>query len=452
MNWTRAACALAGFAGLLRAALGMRVGVPGNDGAIYLWAAESLARDGDFAAPWTTVFHAGSAHVIALGMACGMDSYAAAVVMMALASALSVYLMACILRELGGDGGWGLLALASFAFGFQFVRLPADVYSESFALPCVLLSLLLALRGRAARSAAAAALAYAFRPEAILALLATLVLVRREDGRSARRERGIALGVAALGVAAYAVGAAIAGGQGVATTPKLDFMLPLGPLGALRDGAWAGALERLGHNVTRLPGAAVGGLDFAVFFVGIASLFPARARRARFVRVAVLWMGAHLAVLLAFQVKPRFFLMLAPLLYPLVAIGMSVPWRGRQLARILMLASLALACGRVALDFVDPPRRDKLVEIEVGRDLAAEFGADALLSALPRVHWAAGRRPLPPWPWTAEALLRDEARCTPVVRMLALRASPANRAAVESDGRFVWRECRGERVDLYVRP
>lgn len=436
----------------IRLGLALRTAVPSNDGATYLWAVETFAR-GNFSDGFSTVFHAGAALVIAPFVVLGASPMFGAALAASLAAMGTVLCLDAILRKLDVEARARSLAIALYVVGFHFVRLPADVYSESFSILFVALCVLESLRGRYAKGAMFAGLAFWVRPEALLAAAIPLVLVRREP-----RERFVGVQVRSLIALAAVAGSYVVLRatfvDGALVPPKLEFMLPLGPLGPLFSGDVVEAISRLGHNLSRLPRAAISGLDYVVFFLALLGV-PALIRTHPRVAWAFVVFGClHIAVLLAFEVKPRFFLSLAPVVYPAVAQACAGNRGAARVAQVIAILALAAAILRVTKDFVEPPRADKRIELEVGRALRAEaIPEEQFASTLPRVAWAAGHRPLPPWPWTVEDLIArvlEPARGT--IRVVVLLRTPENRSAMDALPEFRPREPEpSARVDVYER-
>ncbi len=399
-------CGLIAVGVAIRFFLALRVGVPSNDGATYLWMTEVMAA-GRFSEAVSTIFHPGAAFIAApfaaLCAPLGLSSYQVFAALAALVAGVVAFAMDRSAAALGVSKGGRLVVVMTFVLGFHFVRLPADAYSESFALPLCALAVLATLRSRRCLAAFLAVLAYFVRPEALLYALPALLLARRRPWS--------VLAVVALGLAGFAaLRAALAGASTL--TPKLDFMLPLGPLGPLFDGDFVAAWRCLIDNVVRLPAAFASGLDLGFGYVGLVGLVIARATT----RAFLVLLAVHVAVLLCFEVKPRFFLMTAPVLLPALGVVWDRAGAWRALTRGVVILLLVVAVVRVGKDFVEPPRRDKVGELAFGRALANTEALDPtrIVISLPRVAWAAGLQPLPPWPWTPqsvkERILRPEHR------------------------------------------
>ncbi|MCB9892040.1 MAG: hypothetical protein H6832_17895 [Planctomycetes bacterium] len=464
------------LASAMRLALAFRVRVPSSDGAIYLWACEAIA-DGRFADGWSTVFHPGTAMLVAPLVGFGVSSDVAFALVATIAAGFVVIGIDRICRSFECDATARTVAMMLFVVGFHFVRLPADVYSEAFALPFVTWAIVMALRERWSMSAALAGCGFFVRPEAILvAVVPWMLSLARDSGRrtehakaggegrgtSTRRRNPARAIVGICVVCALSFGLLrgwLTGGH--ALTPKLDFMLPLGPLGPLFEGHFAEAASRLGSNVFRLVPSIASGLDYGSGFLGLIGLvLLAKSTRARAVvaRAMTTFALLHVITLLAFETKPRFFLMLAPILLPCVGV-LWMRLRGfmRQIVRVAILTTLVVAVVRDVKDQIDPPRSEKRVELELGRQLAARGSTlGNMVSALPRVAWAAGQRPLPPWPWTATELLQRVIE--PHHRILVMLATDDNLRAMIADPRGFRRVDtpghateRGARIAVYER-
>ncbi|MCA8968698.1 MAG: hypothetical protein KDC95_02905 [Planctomycetes bacterium] len=456
------------LASALRLALAFRVRVPSSDGAIYLWACEAIA-DGRFADGWSTVFHPGTALLVAPLVVIGVSSYVAFALVATIAAVFVIVGIDRICRSFECDATARIVATMLFVVGFHFVRLPADVYSEAFALPFVTWAIVAALRERWSMSAALAGCGFFVRPEAILVAVVPWLLSRSHDRRrnpedathAHRRAPGwTVLVICAVFVVSFALLRSwLTGGH--ALTPKLDFMLPLGPLGPLVEGNFSEFASRLGSNAFRIVPSIASGLDYGSGFLGLVGLVLLSKRTlagAVVVRAMAVFVLLHVITLLAFETKPRFFLMLAPILLPCVGVlWMRLRGAMRQLGRGVIVTTLVVAFVRDAKDLIDPPRIEKRVELELGRQLAARGAkAGSMVSALPRVAWAAGQRPLPPWPWTAAELLQRVVE--PKHRVLVMLATEDNLRAMIADPRGFHRidvpvhaSERGARIAVYER-
>ena len=441
------------IAAILRLVHGVGVPVPSTDGATYLAMAEAFAR-GDFAEGLSAIFHPGWPLLLAPLIALGCEPLTAAVV---LGSLLAGFGVACcslavsrvVARRLAPRNGEAsalvgaatAIALGLLVLGFHLVRLPADAYSEAAFAPSVAAILLASLSRRALVAAALVGVAAWIRPEGIVYLALPLLLVER--GVGARPPRRLLILVLAIAIAAaYPLLRALVGID-AAWTPKFGFMAELGPLGA---GGFADFFSRLAAHLIEWPSSGLRGLDFVTLpfaILGWILLFRTRVRapshaesgeeaetrhredndaQSRGNARSLAWATALVfalasAAMLAFQVKPRFFIGHAPLLVVLasVAIAECLARSSREhqsqaqgLARLglgLVGLGLVVAAVRVAKDIVDPPRVEKLVEVELGHWLARKGVAQQqLVTDLPRVAWAAGHMPLPPRQWTAERL------------------------------------------------
>ena len=422
-----AACAL-------RLVLGFRVSVPSTDGATYLWMSEAFA-EGRLSEGLSAVFHPGWPLCLSPLVALGLDPMTASVLVGSLAGGVAVGLTIAAVRCVARESS-ALLAGGFVAIGFHLQRLPADAYSEALFLPCVAALLLAVLKGRLVLAAILVGLSTWIRPEGLLYLAFVLCYAQ------GLRPRVALVGIALMGAASFAVLRSLLVHE-LAWTPKFAFMQELGPLGA---GDVAGFFARLGEHALAWPSAGVRGLDFVVLplaLLGVIALWTSARRdpeRARLARAASSTLVLLSAAMIAFQVKPRFFVGHAAFfaLLGAIAIDRAHGLRGwRRWPVGLALIGLFVASLRVGKDLLEPPRSEKRVEIELGHWLGDKgLGPGELLSDLPRVLWAAGQMPLPPRQWTAEGLapLMDR----PSVRWVVLGARrPGRRALIETRQDFV---------------
>lgn len=392
--------------------------MPSTDGPLYLWMAQAFAR-GQFAAGLDCVFHPGWSLLLAPLVALGLDSFLAAKLLGALCGGCTAVLLWRIAHR--WVAGWPAVGAALlFAGSFHAVRLPGDAYSESAYLVLVSLGLWLVLGQRPVGGGLAFGIAFWVRPEALC--LWPLLWARPAD----RRRLWTAVSVATLGAMLYPALRFLALGE-LAATPKLGFMRPMGPLGADSLGSVATGLLR---NAGRVPLAAMPALDWIGFPLGLAGLWLLQRANRRAARACLLALVLGWLAMIAFQVKPRFFLSQMPLLLPLAALTLRWAWP-------VVIVALGISLFRIGRDVREPPRVEKHAERELGRWLARRgVRAGELVTDLPRVAFYAGLRPPPPAIWTPariDALLRGAA-----ARWACLAAKRAGRRDL-LERRVAWR-------------
>lgn len=413
MRWRGDAVALFVLALGVRAMVAARTHVPGRDGATYLWMAEQVAG-GDLHAAFATVFHPLYPLLVGgmLALLPDLGVMLAGQVVASGCGALAVVpLFALTAHRFGRTAAWG--CGLCYALGLWVSRYPAECMSEGpfYLAVATWAHALLGARGRPAVAGAAAALAFAARPEG-------LVLLVCGAGWAWHAREGLRrfLGWAFAGTALVPLGYALAG-AGVSLTPKVAFNLEVGVGASSAPLAYylehfartvGSAFEAIGYLV--LPLAVVGGLR--VWATGSAGRTDIGARGRRpagrvLVLVLVTPLLVQLAVVPLLRSYLRFLSGFGVLTLPLVGVALSSPLpavlaRGRWLILAVALApdALRLPLARGA---------DRLVERDLGVHLRALLAPDQFIATeMPRLEFFAGQRPGPPRPITPGEVL---ARC-----------------------------------------
>jgi hypothetical protein len=400
--------AFAALAAAVRVLVAGATVMPARDGATYLWMAERVVA-GDVGGAFTTVFHPLYPLLTGamLAVVPGLPPMAAGQLVAAGCGALAVVPLQAMAAHRFGPGA-GRLAAILYAFGLWFCRYPAECQSEGcfFAAVAVWAWALFGARRRPVVAGAAAAAAYATRPEG-LALLALGWL------RLHRRRRGVGrfLATGLLAAAMVPLGYAV-WGPGWTLTPKAVFNYEVG------IGAAASPLAHYATHGLRAVGTAFEVVGYLVLPLALLAL--GRRCRRHGCRGAAPWLAAPFAVQLAvvplLRSHVRFLAGFGLLLLPLAGAALAKLGRGWRPALRAAAVLLVLLPDLVRL----PATRgaDRLVERRVGEWLRPRLRAgDTVASDLPRFEYFAGLRPGPP-----RALTRDE--------LLAAAASPRARYAV----------------------
>ena len=385
---------LFGAALALRLFVSFRTALPSVDGVIFLSMAKDMAA-GEWARALERVFHPLFPLLTAPLVAMGLEPFTAAKILLALFGAAGAALVLPLALELGSSLG-AALALSFLASSSVWaVRYTGDAYSEPLFLFLAALAALLHLRragneGKPRRfqgflAGFFAGLAFTTRPEGA-ALAGALVLVG--PGRLL-----CALG-AALPALSY-LGTRWTFLGEIGPTPKLGFMLPMGPLGA--PGPAEGVLlylENLGKAFL-LGFESLGPLGWVLTLAGIFLFLRGRSGKvppgAKALLLALLF---ALLGMSAFQVKRRFLVDWAPLLLAFGALAWDAfPGKGRPLLRVLLALVLAWNLYRLF-----PPRKfEKTGEVVVARWIAGNLReGESIVTDMPRVAYYAGLRPPPP--------------------------------------------------------
>jgi hypothetical protein len=382
------AMALAALAMALRAAHAVVIEVPSNDGAHYLAMAEEFASGDGFywGIALRCVLHPGSAFPTAVLVALGLESFVASRLVAVLCAGLTTLALFGAARALPGTRGAAALATLLFVTSQAAIRLVGEAYSEPVFQLLTTLAVLATLRGRTRLAGAAIGTSFWVRPEG-LAFLPLLLLGRRWL-------TGVlfaAVVAAGLPVLRWLIL------QHFTLTPLLGFMGPMGPLG---EPDLLHMALHAGRNLLALPVAAVSTLDALVMPLALIGLWRLRNGAPRRALACSAALAIGWCAMVAFQVKPRFFLSQWPLLLPLAALACAF-----RPATGLALAAVAVNLAAVTSDLVRPPRAEMRAEILLGHALRAEhLRGPGLVTDLPRVAWAAGCHPPQPLVWGPENL------------------------------------------------
>lgn len=375
--------------------------VPSQDGATYLWMAEQFAR-GDLLLPVTEVFSPLLPLLVAVPVACGMDAFEAAQLTCCILGALAIvpaYRAGELLSP--GAGRWAALLMA-------FAPLPARLCGEVYAEPGFLLAACTAvvhgLRGEPWRLGWWTAIAFGFRPDALVLALPFLAL----------RPRVVLGALAPLLVAAVGYGWwRHAAGAGFDPVPRIAFH-------ASRDDL-AGRGDVLA-NLLQLPVALLEGLGPMVLL----ALLGARPPFVRGVRRLAAGTALGLAGPLTFVVRQRFTVNLLPWLLPLAGRALQAMhprWRLPVVLLVLVHAGLEGPRGRIDAS--------RLADREVGEFLATQLvPGETVLTEHARISWYAGTRPGAPRKWDAARLVAMAQ--DPAVAWVALDRDRADAAEVEA--------------------
>ena len=401
----------------VRLFVAFRTALPSVDGVIFLSMAEDLAR-GEWTHVVGRVFHPFFPLLTAPLIALGVEPFAAARIVLSLAGAGASALVLPLALGLGASFQAALAVSLLSVFSVWPVRYVGDAYSEPLFTFLAAAALLLHLRGgkkgRERRGSLFAAgllagLAFTTRPEGA-ALAGILVL--------AGPARGAVLLGAALPTLAYLGGRYLLLGE-MGPTPKLGFMLPMGPLGAPSVGA--GILlyaQNLGRALL-LGFEALGPLGWGLALAGaFLVLREGKARSGPAGRVVLPTLLVALAGMAAFQVKRRFLLDWEPFL---LALGARALDRAGRRTRNLLFLLAALSVLWSLLRLAPSRKWEKTGEVVVARWIAGELRpGERIVTDMPRVAYYAGFRPPPPRVPTPEELAR--ACASKEVRFLVLGA------------------------------
>ena len=408
MRWRGDVVALFALALGVRAMVAARTHVPGRDGATYLWMAEQVAG-GDLQAAFATVFHPLYPLLVGglLALLPGLGVVLAGQVVASGCGALAVLPLFALTEHRFGRTA-ALVCGLCYALGLWVSRYPAECMSEGpfYLAVASWAHALLGARGRPAVAGAAAALAFAARPEGLV-----LLVCGAGWGWHAREGLRRFLVWAVAGTALVPLGYALAG-AGISLTPKVGFNLAVGVGASSAPFTYylehfartvGSAFEAIGYLV--VPLAVVGG-------VRVWTTAPGMGRgRGTHGRVLVLALVtpllAQLAVVPLLRSYLRFLSGLGVLALPLVGAALSSPLpavlaRGRWL-----ILALALAPDVVRLPLARGA--DRLVERDLGLHLRALLAPGQFIATeMPRLEFFAGQRPGPPRPIARGEVL---ARC-----------------------------------------
>lgn len=259
----------------VRAAVAMRVYIPGRDGATYLWMGEQIAS-GNFAVSFETVFPPVYPWTIAivLWLCPGIDPVIAGQIASGGLGAAAVFPLWAVTERLF-DRSCALVTCLFYALGTWFARHPADCMTEGPFYLWVALVALLLIRGTKTLGTIGIGLliglAFGTRPEgAGLAVIGIPWLWLRDKQQAIV----LALAAGAFGMCTP-IGYAI-WGEGFTLTPKATFMWPHG---AGRDDG-GGILFYL-DNLWRVPGHAFEGIGFVATALAVVGVVTRRERRLR---------------------------------------------------------------------------------------------------------------------------------------------------------------------------
>lgn len=383
----------------VRAMVAARTHVPGRDGATYLWMAEQIAG-GDLTAAFTTVFHPLYPLLVGglLGLLPGLGAVLAGQVIASGCGALAVVPLFALTEDRFGRTAARVCGLC-YALGLWVSRYPAECMSEGpfYLAVATWAHALLGARGRPALAGAAAALAFATRPEGLVLLACGAGWVWR-----AREDLRRFLAWAVMGTTLVPLGYALAG-AGVSLTPKLAFNLEVGV------GASTAPLAHYLEHFVRGVGSAFEAIGYLV--VPLALVGGRRVWRVPGGRALVLVLAtpllAQLVVVPLLRSYLRFLSGFGILALPLVGAALRSPLpavlaRGRWL---ILAAALAPDVLRLPL----ARGTDRLVERELGVHLRALLAPGQFIATeMPRLEFFAGQRPGPPRPIARSEVM---ARC-----------------------------------------
>lgn len=399
MRWRGDAVALFVLALGVRAMVAARTHVPGRDGATYLWMAEQIAG-GDVTAAFATVFHPLYPLLVGglLALLPGLGVVLAGQVIASGCAALAVVPLFALTEHRFGRTAARVCGLC-YALGLWLSRYPAECMSEGpfYLAVATWAHALLGVRGRPALAGAAAALAFATRPEG-------LVLLVCGAGWLWRAREGLArfLAWAVAGTALVPLAYALAG-AGVSLSPKVAFNLDVGV-----EASPAPLAYYLEHFVRTVGSAfeAIGYLVVPLALVGGRRVWKLPGGRA-LVLVLATPLLAQIAVVPLLRSYLRFLSGFGVLALPLVGVALgsllpAVLARGRWwiLAAVLAPDVLRLPLARGA---------DRLVERELGVHLRVLLAPGQFVATeMPRLEFFAGQQPGPPRPIARSEVM---ARC-----------------------------------------
>lgn len=350
--------------------------VPSQDGATYLWMAVQFAH-GDLLNPVTEVFSPLLPLLVALPVACGMDAFEAAQLTCCILGALAIvpaYRAAELLVP--GAGRWAALLMATAPLP---ARLCGEVYAEPGFLFAACTAVVHGVRGESWRLGLWSAVAFGFRPDALVLVLPFLAM---------RPAKLLGAFVPLLTVAiGYGWWRHVAG-AGFDPVPRIAFH-------ASRDDL-AGRGDVLA-NLVQLPIALLEGLG-PVLLLGLLGARPPLVPAARRLGAGLL---LGLAGPLTFVVRQRFTVNLLPWLLPFAGRAlqaMDARWRTVALLLVLVHAGIEGPRGRI--------QPSRLADREVGEFVGMQLApGETLLTEHARISWYAGTRPGAPRKWDAARLL-----------------------------------------------
>ncbi len=350
--------------------------VPSQDGATYLWMAVQFAH-GDLLNPVTEVFSPLLPLLVALPVACGMDAFEAAQLTCCILGALAIvpaYRAAELLVP--GAGRWAALLMATAPLP---ARLCGEVYAEPGFLFAACTAVVHGVRGESWRLGLWSAVAFGFRPDALVLVLPFLAM---------RPAKLLGAFVPLLTVAiGYGWWRHVAG-AGFDPVPRIAFH-------ASRDDL-AGRGDVLA-NLVQLPIALLEGLG-PILLLGLLGARPPLVPAARRLGAGLL---LGLAGPLTFVVRQRFTVNLLPWLLPFAGRAlqaMEARWRTVALLLVLVHAGIEGPRGRI--------QPSRLADREVGEFVGMQLApGETLLTEHARISWYAGTRPGAPRKWDAARLL-----------------------------------------------
>ncbi|HLU39086.1 MAG TPA: hypothetical protein VK081_06850 [Planctomycetota bacterium] len=443
MPGRRELCAFVALAAAVRALVAWRTAMPSRDGATHLWMAEQIAA-GDPIAAFATVFHPLYPLLIGalLAVCPALDAFTAGQIVGGGCGALAVApLLAMAAHRFGPAAGRAAALL--YAFGLWFARHPAEAASEGVFYAAVALWAwaLFGARLRPLLGGAAAAAAYATRPEGVaLAAVGALRLAR------SRPTAAVAFAACAAALSAAVPLGYLVLGDGFTLTPKASFNYAIG-VGAASDPAAHVAV----HAVRALGTAfeAIGYVAFPLAVAGVVLVLRSPATRADAWLAAPFALQAAVVPLLHSHL--RFLSGFGILLLPFAGVALAracrpgrVPSDGlpepvperRRPGGLLPAPQLQRAAPRWCLpvllstallpDLARLPAargHERLIERQLGAWLAARLRpGEFIATEMPRLEYFAGQRPGPP-----RVITRDE--------LLAAAAAPNAPFAVVVAGR-----------------
>ncbi len=400
---------LFGAALAVRLYASFRTALPSVDGVIFLSMAKDMAA-GEWARALGRVFHPFYPLLAAPLVSLGMDPYTAARILLSFFGAAGAALVLPLGMELGASRGAAAALAALAAASVWASRYAGDAYSEPLFLFLAALASLLYLR-RARRAGGKGGRLGTF----LAGFLAGLAFTTRPEGAAL----GAAFVLAGPGRGLLALGAALPAGiylgarwallGSLAPSPKLGFMLPMGPLGA--PGLPAGLvlyLENLGRAFL-LGFESLGPLGWSLSAAGILLYLLKRKWRERPGGKGLLWaLLVALLAMAAFQVKRRFLLDWSPLF---LAFG-ALAWDALSgKVRFLLPCLLALSLAGSLVRLYPPRKYEKTGEVVVARWIGARLRpGEGLVTDMPRVAYYAGFPPPPPRVPAPEDLARECAK------------------------------------------
>jgi hypothetical protein len=274
---------------------------------------------------------------------------------------------------------------------------------------------------------AAAALAYACRPEgAALPVIAALWLWR--NGR--RADSGWILLAFALCAAPLPIGWALAG-EGFTLTPKASFNYDVG----VGDAAGGGVAHYF-RELVRLPGAALEDLGFLVLPLALCGAIRGRAFALENPRVLlILPFAVQCLVIPLLRAHYRFVSGFGILLLPLAAAAALELARAFAHRRQLVVFGVVLLLASEVVRLPHPRRHDRIIVHDLGRFLGQRLRAgETIATDMPRLAYYAGLRPPEPRPIAPQEILASAEQAATRFVVVVRRRTPLPDGALAALG------------------